>query len=198
MPLTLYHFDACPHCEKVRLALALERLPYESVEIDPADRTEVLRVSGQPSVPVLVEEDGAAIPDSLAILRHLAQRPGSELLPKPRRDQALTWVLVDRANGVLGPLTSRLTSRADPHGNDLREDELRSLERKLDAELAILEGMLERGPFLFGDRPTLADIVAHAFLNRLHRIGGRAIPESFVRVAAWYHRVETAARAQEK
>lgn len=193
MARTLYHTEDCPQCEKVRLALSLERLPYESVSVDPS-RVEILReISGQDELPVYVDDDGTVLHDSNRILQRLAGRPGSHLLPDGRRDQTLTRVLVDRADDILAPLIYRIACKEDPDGNALREDDLLVLERRLGEELAVLEGLLERGPFFFGDHPTLADICIHSLLSRLPRCGGRPLPDSFLRVSSWYERVEQAA-----
>lgn len=195
MTRRLYHFEACPFCEKVRLALVLEGLPYDSVLVNPDDREETRKVSGQEEVPVLV--DGTEVlSDSTTILRYLAGRPGSKLLPEARRDQALTWVLVDRSDAVLAPITSRLHRGKEPGGRPLPDHDVQVLERKLETELAVLEGILERGPFLFGERPTVADVSEHAFINRLQRGTGWKVPDPLVRVGAWFDRVAKAAEAK--
>jgi glutathione S-transferase len=190
MERTLYHFENCPHCEKVRIALKLENLTWRSVEIDPADRSEVRKVSGQGKVPVLVEEDGSVLNDSNRILRHLANRQGSRLLPEGRRERALAWVVVDRANSVLGPLTRHLSLPAD--GVAWAEGDLLETRRDLERELAHLESLLERGPYFFGEHPTVPDIVAFAFLSRFRKQTGQHLPATLPLLSAWYGHVEAA------
>ena len=58
MPIALYHLDASAACEKVRLALEIEGIAYESLPVGEGDRPELLRISGQDEVPVLIEADG--------------------------------------------------------------------------------------------------------------------------------------------
>jgi glutathione S-transferase len=193
MPRTLYHIDGCPYCEKVRLAMALEGLAYDSKEIDPDDRSEVERVSGQGKVPVLVEEDGSVIMRSNSIMQLLVSAPGSVLVPSSRRDQALTWVLVDRADAILAPICYRLKKLHDPEGGELTEEDLSVLRRRLGEELAVIEGILERGPFIFGERPTVADVAAHAFLNRLPEGERTPLLAELDRATGWYERVAQAA-----
>jgi glutathione S-transferase len=193
MPRTLYHIDGCPYCEKVRLAMALEGLAYDSKEIDPDDRSEVERVSGQGKVPVLVEEDGSVIMRSNSIMQLLVSAPGSVLVPSSRRDQALTWVLVDRADAILAPICYRLKKLHDPEGGELTEEDLSVLRRRLGEELAVIEGILERGPFIFGERPAVADVAAHAFLNRLPEGERTPLLAELDRAAGWYERVAQAA-----
>lgn len=76
--IRLYRAHWSTNCERVALALAHKDLEVESVLISYSDRSVVERVSGQPLVPV-IEEEGAVIFDSIAILRHL-----DEHHPEPR------------------------------------------------------------------------------------------------------------------
>ncbi len=55
---------------KVRVALGFKDIPYEFHSIDPADRGEILKLSGQHLTPVMVH-DGHVLFDSAAILRYL-------------------------------------------------------------------------------------------------------------------------------
>ena len=192
MTRTLYHIERCPYCEKVRLALALEGLDYDSRVIDPQDRGEVMRVSGQEKVPLLVEDERALL-ESNRILQRLVEAPESKLVPTSRRDQSLTWVLVDRADAILAPLSLRLRRRKDPDGRALTEEDLSVVRRRLHEELAVMEGILERGPFLFGERPTVADVAVHAFLNRLPRGERDTVIVDYPRVTGWFDRVLEAA-----
>jgi glutathione S-transferase len=189
VPIALYHLTDCPQSEKVRLAFGLEGIDYESLVIDPRDRSEVEKISGQPSVPVMVDTDGTVIVEANRILRHLATDENSKLLPPGRRDQTLTWVLVDRADAILAPVCRHLTQREDDDGSPLSEDDLRVLRRRLEDELAVIEGILERGPYLFGDHPTVADIATHAFLNRLAEDEVAPLIAEYPRLTGWYERM---------
>lgn len=61
--LKLYNLDPCPYCQMVRQKLDELQLAYEKIDVPFAhhERTEVLEVSGQPRVPVLV--DGSVVLD---------------------------------------------------------------------------------------------------------------------------------------
>jgi len=194
MPIALYHLKECPYCEKVRLAFGLERVDFESLVIDPEDRGEVQKISGQSQVPVMIDNDGTVVAESNRILRHLATMPESRLLPSGRRDQTLTWVLVDRADVKLAPICEGLTRHTDADGSLLSDDDLRVLRRRLEDELAVVEGILERGPYLFGDHPTVADIATHAFLNRLPTEEVVPMIGEFPRLTGWYDRMLEEAR----
>jgi len=194
VPIALYHLKECPYCEKVRLAFGLEQVDFQSLVIDPEDRGEVRTISGQQLVPVMVDNDGTVIVESNRILRHLAAMPDSRLLPPGRRDQTLTWVLVDRADVILSPICERLIRHVDTDGSPLSDDDLRVLRRRLEDELAVIEGILERGPYLFGDHPTVADIATHAFLNRLPAEEVVPLIGEYPRLTGWYDRMLEEAR----
>jgi glutathione S-transferase len=191
--IALYHLERCPNCEKVRLALELTNQPFESHVIDPDDRSEVRRLSGQSDVPLLVDHDGKVRVESNRILRHLALDEKTRLLPESRRDQELTWVLVERADLTLAPVRKGLATGVGPEGQPLSEDDRDVLRRRLDDELGVVEGILERGPFLFGDHATVADIAVHAYLNRLPAAERERAIAGYPRVAGWYLRVLRAA-----
>jgi glutaredoxin len=74
MSITLYALDGCPFCEKVHDALEEEHVDYETVWVDAlhSDRNEVKRVSGQRSVPVLVDDErGVTMNESDNILQYV-------------------------------------------------------------------------------------------------------------------------------
>ena len=75
MALKLYQFENCPYCAKVRGLLGDKGLEYEKVEvpIDREERTELVEVSGQLMVPVLVDGE-TVINDSAAILTYLNEK----------------------------------------------------------------------------------------------------------------------------
>ena len=70
--LTLYHVEWCPSCHTVRQVLTELGLAYTSVNVPSArdDRAEVIAVSGQASVPVLLDGD-RVLSDTSAIVAHL-------------------------------------------------------------------------------------------------------------------------------
>lgn len=71
MSRTLYQLDGCPYCEKVADRLDELGVDYESVWVEAlhSNRDEVKRVSGQRSVPVLVDDDrGVTMAESERIL----------------------------------------------------------------------------------------------------------------------------------
>jgi glutaredoxin len=54
----LFRLATCPYCQKAEAALDKAKIAYEKIDIDPSDRRVVELLSGQRSVPVLVEVIG--------------------------------------------------------------------------------------------------------------------------------------------
>ena len=63
--LTLYHFEGCPYCAKVRRYLEQRRIsvPMKDTNANPSFREELLKLGGKAQVPCLVI-DGQALYES--------------------------------------------------------------------------------------------------------------------------------------
>jgi glutathione S-transferase len=84
--LTLFSYNVSPYAAKVRAVLQYKRLPFEERMVHPLDRGEVLKLSGQIAVPVVVS-DGKVVADSTRIVAWLDEQfPDRPVLP---RDPAL-------------------------------------------------------------------------------------------------------------
>jgi glutathione S-transferase len=102
MSMQLHQFRHSAFCEKVRLVLAVKRLPYTVVEVTPGlGQLALFRLSGQRQVPVLV--DGSeVIADSSAIALYLeAHHPSPALLPADPGERARVLLLEDWADTAL-------------------------------------------------------------------------------------------------
>ena len=96
------------NCVKVRRALELKGLPFETLDIAPMKREPVAAASGQRLVPVL-EDRGRATADSTAILRYLeATYPERPLEPADPGGRAECWLLEDWADQAFMAATRRL------------------------------------------------------------------------------------------
>ena len=72
MTLTLYHFQGCPYCARVRDFLAQQSIaiPMKDTHANPAYQEELIKISGKPQVPCLII-DGKALYESLDIIAWL-------------------------------------------------------------------------------------------------------------------------------
>jgi glutathione S-transferase len=188
--LRLLHFEGCPFCDKVRRSLRRMSLDFESVPIEPGDRAEVERISGQRLVPVLCDDD-RVIPDSTRILRYLVARYGERgLLPPGPADQAMAWIVEDYADEVLGPLVYALLKGQGVDGRPLPARERQEMEKHLETQHRNLEQLFSQRPFVLGDSPTLADIAVFCFVAQIPRYAGREVSAGFPHLRAWYQRMD--------
>ncbi|MBV1858837.1 MAG: glutathione S-transferase N-terminal domain-containing protein [Nannocystaceae bacterium] len=96
--LSLYHFDTCPYCVRVRRALKDLGLDLELKDIlrDSAAHADLVAATGRQSVPVLHIEDGDVwMPESGDIVRFLYERFGEGRAPP-------LWVRVNPQRVLIG------------------------------------------------------------------------------------------------
>jgi glutathione S-transferase len=191
--------------ERVALALGHKGLSAAWVDVDPSDRGEVERLSGQPLVPVL-ELDGRVIADSTAIIEELERlHPDPPLYPADAARRAEVEIFVDWFNRVWkGPpnqLEAELTKpEPDP-------TEAARLGGEVTAALSRFEALLDGRDYLFGEFG-VADCIAFPFLKYavlhdpdddelFHRIlvEHQRLEGGYPRLEAWIHRVDARPRA---
>ena len=70
--LTLYHFNGCAHCQRVKDYLSKNNISLlmKNTREDPKAREELIRIGGKPQVPCLTI-DGKALYESLDIIEWL-------------------------------------------------------------------------------------------------------------------------------
>jgi glutathione S-transferase len=160
--LRLYRVPFSTNVERVALALAHKGLEADWIDVDPADRSEVVRVSGQPLVPVLVD-DGRVVVDSTVILRYLEElQPEPALFPREPARRAETDVFLDWFNRVWKrPPNEIEAERAKSEPDQARID---ALGQELTAALGLFEDLLTGRDYLLGDF-SAADCAAFPFLK---------------------------------
>jgi glutathione S-transferase len=160
--MRLYRFPHSTNVERVLLALAHKGLEFESVEIDPADRTPVRAISGQDLVPVLVDGD-QVIADSIRILHHLEDNhPDPPLFPADPAALAQVELFIDWFNRAW-KREPNLVADALERG-DGETDEVTRWSARMQRRLALFEGLLSGRDFLFGEFGA-ADCAAWPFLR---------------------------------
>jgi glutathione S-transferase len=203
--IRLYRFPLSTNVERVALALAWKKLPVESAVIDPKDRTDVRRASGQDLVPVL-EEDGVVVFDSLRILRHIEERhPDPPLYPRDRARLAETLVFLDWFDRVWKRPPNEIEGElGKPAPDPVR---IERLGRAMREALDLFDGMLHGREFLMGPF-SAADCAAFPFLkyallhpkddpHLFHRVlvEHQPLDDRHARLAAWIRRVDAFPRA---
>ena len=204
--LRLYRAPFSTNVERVALALAFKGLEAESVVISYEDRSQVLEVSGQGLVPVLVDGD-EGIPDSVCILRHLeASRPDPPLFPREASRRAELDVFLDWFNEVWKLPPNAIEAQLERERPD--RERIESLAARMRASLSLFEGMLDGRDHLFGDDFSAADCAAFPFLKYaklrdpaddelFHRIleDNLRLDGSHPRLSDWIDRVNERPRA---
>jgi len=96
---TMYCFETCPFCFKVKALLGSRGIAYSKVEVDPTFKTQ-LKWSEWGKVPVFVDTDGTQVNDSNDILHYIdSNGPGN--FPRQGEDSEQDkWM--DFSNNVLG------------------------------------------------------------------------------------------------
>ncbi len=132
------------------------------VDVDPADRTPVEAISGQPLVPVLVDGD-EIVSDSPRILRWLEIRyPEPRLYPSDPARRAEVQLFVDWFNGLWKRPPNLIAAEEEkPSPDSARIAELAARMRE---SVAVFEDLLHGRDYLFGEFG-IADVVAFPFLK---------------------------------
>ena len=203
--LRVHRIPFSTNVERVSLALAHKALEVEWVDVDPTDRSELVRLSGQELVPVL-EHDGRVLADSPAILEYLEERyPEPPLLPRNPAKRAEVRVFCDWFNRVWKrPPNLYVVEEEKPEPD---QERLAELGGGISASLPLFEDLLEGRDFLWGEL-SLADLTAFPFLkyailwqdgdpDRFHEIlrAHLRLEGRFPLLEAWIRRVEALPRA---
>ena len=190
--LTLYSMPSSGNSYKARLLLAHLGLPYthigmeyETPELDEAHRTGKLPLG---KLPVLVLDDGTAIPESNAILTYLAE--GTDWLPADRaaRAHVLGWMFWEQNQheGVIAVRAALLTYESRKHL--ATPERLGELLDRGHALLGQMDTQLTGRDWLVGDTPTIADIALYAYTHSAASKGGFDL-DRFAAVKAWLARM---------
>jgi glutathione S-transferase len=171
----LYDAGRCPYCARVRILLAEKGAAYDTVAIDLSDRPAWLyEKNPRGKVPVLEEDGGFVLPESVVIMEYLEERfREPPLWPADPAERALARLWLDRFDDRLG---------ADYYSQ--RRGEASGLERRLSE----LDAALERQPFLGGRDYGLADIGYVPWILRARSNLGIEL-EPYEALSAWLERL---------
>lgn len=199
--IRLWRIRYSTNVERVALALAHKGLEAESVLIDPADRSKLVELSGQPLVPV-IEDGDLVVADSTRILEYLEEKyPSPALYPAEPGRRAEMRLFIDWFNRVwkLAPnaIEAELAKEKADH------DRVGAWGRDMTAHLDLFADLLAERDYLLGDEFSAADCVAFPFLKyalmrdvddteTFHEILEEQQPleERHVRLGAWIRRVD--------
>jgi glutathione S-transferase len=203
--IRLYRMRYSTNVERVALALAHKGLQTESVWIEADDRREVMAVSGQPLVPVIVDR-GRVVFDSTAILEYLDEKyPDPPLYPAEKVERVRMRIFIDWFNKVWKRAPNEIEAELGrPEPDAARIEELAA---QMAAWLGWFEALLADQDYLFKTF-SAADCAAFPFLKyALKRERGddepfhrflelyQPLDDDHANVAAWIRRVDAHPRA---
>lgn len=173
--ITLLDAARCPFCARIRIVLTEKGVPYETVEIDLANRPAWLYEKNPVGKVPVLEEDGWALPESAVIAEYLNERyPEPPLWPEDAGERAVGRLLVFRFDDFSRPYYA------------LRRGEEGARER-FDAELAALDDLLDGLHWLSGRAFGLADVAYLPWALRAVVLLGISL-DPWPNLAAWVER----------
>lgn len=200
--IQLHDLAPSPNNMKVRLALGYKKIAYDRIPVDPAQRSTILRLSGQPLTPLLVHDD-RVIFDSGAILRYLdANFPETPRLFSADREKMKKiesyehWARHEPSEGFMAVVGQMFLPEPDMNVLDRATVPLAAAASRLEKELTAQ-------PFLMGEELSAADlflapllyfsVLPQSFTAMLPPaqlfIDHYRLPEGHPRVAEWVQRV---------
>jgi glutathione S-transferase len=212
--MKLYRFRYSPYARKVQMLLDLMGRRYELVEVPYGDRTEIATATGgYIYVPVLVADDGRVTVESRDICEALlVGDAAARLVPAPF--QGPIWAYADFSDGPLEDVLFRIASPAVrdawPSVSDRAlyvlikerkfgagcvtawERDRDTLIKKARRLLAPTLATLAEKPFLFGDRPTLADAALYGNCAMLEEADAALLERVSDALGPYMRRVEAA------
>lgn len=158
----LYSFRRCPYAMRARLAIASSNQPVQLREIVLRDKTAAfLEASPKGTVPVVVD-NGQVIEESLDVMLWALNAADPEsLLEMPE----IGFDLIAENDG---PFKTAL-DRTKYHVRYEDADPLTE-RQKTNLFLEKLDALLQNGPWLFGDHPTLADFAILPFIRQFSNV----------------------------
>ncbi|HEV7370298.1 glutathione S-transferase family protein [Arenibaculum sp.] len=189
--MRLFDMPDSGNCYKVRLMLALLGRRFERIVIDPdagETRTaEFLALNPYGKVPVLEVSPGEFLPESNAILCHLAE--GTPYLPAAGMDRArvMQWLFWEQYSHEPNIAVARHWLK-HLELDEARRAELAVRQEKGRAALEALERRLTEADWLAAGRFTTADVALFAYTHVAPEGGIGLNP--FPAVRAWIARVE--------
>jgi glutathione S-transferase len=203
--ITLYHHPFCPHSRSVRLVFAEMGIAPKLVEERAWERRrEFLLMAAEGATPLMVEENGFALPGAEVIAEYLDETRGlglgdRRLLPEGPADRAETrrliaWFNVKFFNEasqwlVREKIYKRFMSREQGGGGPDMEA-VRAARSNLRYHLRYIGHLIKARNWLAGERMTYADLAAAAHLSCLDYLGDVQWDENET-ARLWYARVKS-------
>ncbi len=164
--MKLYSFFRSSAAYRVRIALNLKNIPYQTAAIHLSKdggmnrKSEFRAVNPQMRVPALVDSSGEILIQSLAIIEYLDEIfPEPPLLPADAMERAQVRAIAQLIACDIHPLNNTAPLRYLKHQLKHEQAEINAWYHHWVAEgFEALEAMIEPAPYVCGSRVTLADL----------------------------------------
>lgn len=177
MAMKLYQSQTSMFCEKVRIVLAMKRVPYEIIDVRKDDRKSLIEYTGQRKVPSM-NYNGECVIDSTVISARLEKDYSSNsIYPEEAANRGLCLALEDWSDEVLIH-TNHAIRRADS------AEARKKAEQEWEVHFNTLDQIYSGKKFIF-DRMTLADIAIFSQLHYLYTTVKYEIPANYKNVNAF-------------
>jgi glutathione S-transferase len=177
MAIKLFQSQTSMFCEKVRIVLALKKIPYDIADVRKDERKSLIEFTGQRKVPSM-DYNGKCVIDSTVISALLEKDyPANSIYPEGAANKGLCLALEDWSDEVL------------IHANHaIRRAETAETRKKAEEEWAahfrILDQIYAGKRFIF-DRLSLADAAIFSQLHYLYTAVKYEIPAEYKNVHAF-------------
>jgi glutathione S-transferase len=164
-------------CEKVRVVLAMKKVPYEIVDVRQDDRRSLIAYTGQRKVPSM-DYHGQCVIDSTIISALLEERhPANSIYPDVASDKGLCLALEDWSDEVLIHANHAMRRAETPEARKKAEEEWA-------AHFKTLDQIYTGKKFIF-DRMSIADIAIFSQLHYLYTTVKYEIPANYKNLNAF-------------
>jgi len=156
--MRLYSMRFCPYVERVMIALALKKIPFEVVNINLQEKPEwYFETNPLGKVPSL-EYNGSIIYESLVCVDYLEEmfKTGKHILPTEPYERAKQRMLVERLSGLATALYNWHRHPTEPAGME-----------KVLTILDLYEKLLH-GSYFAGENPGYVDYMVWPWVERLN------------------------------
>ena len=177
MAIRLYQSQTSMFCEKVRIVLAMKKVPYEIVDVRRDDRKSLIEYTGQRKVPSM-DYNGECIIDSTVISARLEKdHPANSIYPDAEADKGLCLALEDWSDEVLIHANHAIRRADTPEAR-------KKAEAEWDVHFNTLEQMYSGKKFVFGPL-TIADAAIFSQLHYLYTAVKYEVPAKYKNVHAF-------------
>jgi len=174
MAIKLFQSQTSMFCEKVRIVLAMKKVPYDIVDVRKDDRKSLIEYTGQRKVPS-VDYNGECVIDSTVISARLEKDyPSTSIYPEGAASKGLCLALEDWSDEVLIHANHALRRAETP-------DARKKAEAEWDVHFNTLDLLYSGKKFVF-ERMTIADAAIFSQLHYLYTTVKYEIPTKYKNV----------------